>query len=190
MPGIISVHEHVCIAPSGTPAYPVDYWYKLWLGHGVTSIRMRLVCTTMYATGLRIAEACQLRPGDVDAQRRLIHVRRGKGGRDRQVPMGERLLGLLREYWRIARPEGEYLFPGDVPGRPISAKSVWLALQVANGLGQGRGRLAQQLGGAAETALLGRGDEHAEGTELVHGRFLPGKRILHEQAVLPAPHAR
>ena len=43
----------------------------------VTSIRMRLVCTTMYATGLRIAEACQLRPGDVDAQRRLIHVRRG-----------------------------------------------------------------------------------------------------------------
>ena len=86
----------------------------------IMSIRMRLVCTTMYATGLRVAEACHLRPGDIDAQRRLIHVRLGKGGRDRQVPMGEKLLGLLREYWRIARPEGEYLFPGDAPGRPIS----------------------------------------------------------------------
>lgn len=97
----------------------------------ITSIRMRLICTTMYATGLRVAEACHLRPGDIDAQRRLIHVRLGKGGRDRQVPMGEKLVGLLREYWRIARPEGEYLFPGDAPGRPISAKSVWLALQTA-----------------------------------------------------------
>jgi site-specific recombinase XerD len=97
----------------------------------VTSIRMRLVSTTMYATGLRVAEACRLRPGDIDARRRLIHVHLGKGGRDRQVPMGEKLLGLLREYWRIARPEGEYLFPGDAPGRPISAKSVWLALHRA-----------------------------------------------------------
>jgi integrase/recombinase XerD len=97
----------------------------------ITPLRTRLVCTTIYATGLRVAEACRLRPGDVDASRGLIHVHRGKGGRDRQVPMGEKLLGLLREYWRIARPEGEYLFPGDVPGQPIRVKSVWLALQRA-----------------------------------------------------------
>jgi site-specific recombinase XerD len=97
----------------------------------ITPIRPRLVCTTMYACGLRVTEASHLRPGDIDSQRCLIHVRLGKGGRDRQVPMGEKLPGLLREYWRIARPEGEYLFPGDVPGRPISAKSVWLALRRA-----------------------------------------------------------
>lgn len=97
----------------------------------ISSIRPRMVCTTMYATGLRIAEACRLRPGDIDAQRRLIHVRRGKGGRDRQVPTGEKLVGLLREYWRLARLDGEYVFPGDVAGKPITPKSVWLALHNA-----------------------------------------------------------
>ena len=108
----------------------------------ITSIRMRLVCTTMYATGLRVAEACRLRPGDIDARRRLIHVRLGKGGRDRQVPMGEKLLGLLREYWRIVRPEGEYLFPGDArQGRSVR-KSVWLALQTASRAARIRKRVA------------------------------------------------
>ncbi len=45
----------------------------------LTSIRMRLVSTTLYATGMRVSEACQLRPSDIDAQRGLIHVRLGKG---------------------------------------------------------------------------------------------------------------
>ncbi len=45
--------------------------------------------------------------------------------------MGDRLLGLLREYWYISRPEGPYLFPGDTAGKPITSKSVWLALQGA-----------------------------------------------------------
>ena len=97
----------------------------------ITAIHMRLVCTIMYATGLRVSEACRLRPADVDSRRRLIHVRQGKGGADRQVPMGEKLLGLLREYWRIARPEGEYLFPGRRSGGPISSKSVYCALRQA-----------------------------------------------------------
>jgi site-specific recombinase XerD len=97
----------------------------------LTSIRMRLLGTTLYAAGLRVSEACALRPADIDAQRGLIHVRLGKGGRGRQVPMGEKLLDLLREYWRLARPEGSYLFPGDVPGRPITSKAVWFALQAA-----------------------------------------------------------
>lgn len=94
----------------------------------LTSIRVRMVATVMYATGLRVTEACHLGPGDIDAQRGFIHVREGKGRRDRQVPMGEKLVGLLREYWRIRRPEGEYLFPGNVVGKPISREAIALAL--------------------------------------------------------------
>jgi site-specific recombinase XerD len=97
----------------------------------ITSIHMRLVCTIMYATGLRVSEACRLRLGDIDSHRRLIHVRQGKGGADRHVPIGERLLGLLREYWRIAQPQGEFLFPGRASGRPISDKAVYCALRTA-----------------------------------------------------------
>jgi site-specific recombinase XerD len=96
----------------------------------IGSIRIRLLCTTIYATGLRISEACHLRPSDIDAKRGFIHVRLGKGRRDRQVPMGTKLVGLLREYWRLARPQGPYLFPG-APSKPISPKAVWLGLREA-----------------------------------------------------------
>jgi len=94
----------------------------------ITSIRVRLVCAVLYAAGLRISEACQLGPGQIDSRRGLIHVH-GKGQRDRLVPMGNRVLGMLREYWRIRRPEGRYLFPGNVKGKPITQVAVSLGLR-------------------------------------------------------------
>lgn len=97
----------------------------------ITSIRMRLLGMVMYATGLRISEACDLAPTDIDGRRGIVHVRQGKGGRDRQVPLGEKLLGHLREYWRIARPAGPHLFPGEVAGKPVSRTAVHSALRKA-----------------------------------------------------------
>ena len=76
------------------------------------SVKYRAVVTTMYAAGLRISEACALRPEDIDSGRMLIHVRRGKRGRDRFVMLSERLLELLRIYWKLERPPGVYLFTG------------------------------------------------------------------------------
>ena len=54
----------------------------------------------------------------------LIHVRCGKGGHDRFVMLSQRLLKGLRAYWRTERPTGRFLFPGSVPGRPLSPDSV------------------------------------------------------------------
>jgi site-specific recombinase XerD len=97
----------------------------------IGSIRHRLLCTVLYATGVRVSEGCGLQVQDVDSRRGLIHVRQGKGARDRQVPVGQRLLEQLREYWRLVRPEGRYLFPGDSPERPITREAVHRALQQA-----------------------------------------------------------
>ena len=65
-----------------------------------------------YGAGLRISEACQLSVADIDSARGVLHVRKTKGGKHRQVPLGKRLLSQLRAYYRSERPVGERLFPG------------------------------------------------------------------------------
>lgn len=67
---------------------------------------------TLYGAGLRISEALGLRPGDIDGQRMFIHVRGGKGNKDRMVRLSPHLLAVLRDYWRQCRP-GSWLFPQD-----------------------------------------------------------------------------
>jgi site-specific recombinase XerD len=64
----------------------------------------------LYGAGLRISEAFALKPGDIDSQRMLIHVRSGKGNKGRMVKLSAQLLAVLRDYWRAARPK-EWLFP-------------------------------------------------------------------------------
>ena len=56
----------------------------------------------------------------------VIRVRQAKGRRDRYVMLSPRLLAVLREYWKVVRPSG-WLFPGDVPGQPITGKAVHLS---------------------------------------------------------------
>ena len=71
----------------------------------------RLLFRTLYACGLRINELIHLRVADLDSGRRLVHVRQGKGQKDRCVPLPQRLLDELRGYWRRYRPR-HLLFPG------------------------------------------------------------------------------
>src|SRR5260370_7061085 len=77
---------------------------------------------TMYGGGLRLAEACPLRPANIDSQRMLIHVR-GKGDRERYTILPQRLLEFLREYWHQSRPK-EWLFPAASKQGHVSADSV------------------------------------------------------------------
>jgi site-specific recombinase XerD len=96
----------------------------------ITSIMYRTICTVIYDTGLRISEACALRVGDIDSQRMLIRVC-GKGGKERLVNLGKRTLLLLREYWKVAKPQGPYLFPGEKRDRCIGPEGVRDALAMA-----------------------------------------------------------
>ncbi len=89
---------------------------------------------TMYSAGLRRSELCRLKVSNIDSQRMMLRVERGKGDVDREVPLGQKLLETLREYWRWMRPQ-TYLFPGTADGwradKPITSKVVWEAVQCA-----------------------------------------------------------
>lgn len=91
----------------------------------------RAVAMTMYGAGLRISEACALQVTDIDAARGLIHVRNGKGGRERHVMLAASLLSSLRLYWAAMRPPRPYLFPGADPRKPIDPRSVREAISAA-----------------------------------------------------------
>src|SRR5262249_36698311 len=91
----------------------------------VVGIKPRAMLMTAYAAGLRLSEVTSLRVADIDSKRMVIRVRQAKGRRDRYVMLSPRLLAVLREYWKVIRPT-DWLFPGDVPGQPISGKAVHL----------------------------------------------------------------
>ena len=76
----------------------------------VPALDHRVALTTIYSCGLRLGEALRLEVRDVDAERRFLHIRAGKGGRDRYVPLPERTLLLLREQWKTHRHPA-LLFP-------------------------------------------------------------------------------
>lgn len=101
------------------------------LAAGAENLIPSTVEMTAYAGGLRISEACRLRPEDIDSSRMLIHVRQGKGKKDRFVMLSEQLLHVLRAYWKQVRPEGGWMFPGRKKGEPISRSAVGKALKAA-----------------------------------------------------------
>lgn len=96
----------------------------------VTGLVPRVAVTTVYGAGLRISEACRLRVEDIDGKRKLIHVRLGKGGKDRYVMLADRLLEGLRGYWVKVKPEG-WLFPGRQKGTHLHPSAVRWALKEA-----------------------------------------------------------
>lgn len=74
-------------------------------GLDAAGLRDRAILETLYSTGLRRAELCGLDLYDLDAAGELVRVRRGKGGKDRYVPIGAHALAALRRYLHQARPE-------------------------------------------------------------------------------------
>jgi len=97
---------------------------------GATScIKHRAALSVAYGAGLRVAEVAALKVGDIDSERMLIRVERGKGGRYRNAMLSPDLLVLLRAWWKEGRRQGVmlpggWLFPGQNPVRPISTRQL------------------------------------------------------------------
>jgi integrase/recombinase XerD len=95
----------------------------------------RIVLMALYATGLRRAELAHLKVTDIDSERMVIHVKGGKGRKDRDVMLSPILLQELRAYVRGLRKKPEiWLFPGNrwhTGNQPITTKVIWAACRQA-----------------------------------------------------------
>jgi integrase/recombinase XerD len=98
--------------------------------------KYRAALATAYGAGLRVSEVVALKVGDIDSERMLLRVERGKGGKDRHAMLSPQLLELLRAWWREGRqrsillPRG-WLFPGRNPIEPLSARQLNRAVHAA-----------------------------------------------------------
>lgn len=85
--------------------------------------RRYLLHLLIYSAGLRVGEVVRLKPEDIDSERGLIHVRQGKGRKDRYSLLAVQALDGLRIYFREYRPL-KWLFPGSQPDRHLTERSV------------------------------------------------------------------
>ena len=90
--------------PDAPAAVEIEQMLKALEGDEPIAVRNRTLVELVYSAGLRSAEAVGLDLADVDFEQELVHVRRGKGGKDRVVPLGEEAAFWLTRYLREARP--------------------------------------------------------------------------------------
>jgi integrase/recombinase XerD len=94
-----------------------------------TCLKHQAALSVAYGAGLRVSEVSALKVGDIDSERMLIRVERGKGGRYRNAMLPADLLTLLRQWWKAGRQQGVmhrdgWLFPGQHAMKPISTRQL------------------------------------------------------------------
>jgi site-specific recombinase XerD len=139
---------------------------------GFTVFKYRMLFTLIYGTGMRIREASLLQTRDINAMQKVIHVRNGKGGKERLVPMDAKLYAKLRAYYRHERPTAPWMFTSKVGG-PICPETARRALLCASAVaGIGKVVTPHMLRHAFATNLL----EH--GTDLVKIQLVMGHESI------------
>ncbi len=93
-------------------------------------VKYKAALGVAYGAGLRVSEVVSLKVSDIDSTRMMLRVEHGKGGKDRHAMLSPRLLELLRDWWRIARPQ-VWLFPGLDPINPMSTRQLNRACHAA-----------------------------------------------------------
>ena len=93
-------------------------------------VKYKAALSVAYGAGLRVSEVVSLKISDIDSKRMMLRVEQGKGGKDRHAMLSPQLLELLRDWWRIARPQ-VWLFPGRDPINPMSTRQLNRACHAA-----------------------------------------------------------
>src|SRR5271165_6095138 len=93
-------------------------------------LKYKAALSVAYGAGLRVSEVANLKVSDIDSQRMTLRVEQGKGQRDPYVMLTPQLIKLLRDWWWAARPQA-WLFPGQNPVNPMSARQLVRAVHAA-----------------------------------------------------------
>src|SRR5450631_68313 len=97
--------------------------------NATTCLKHQAALSVAYGAGLRVAEVAALKVADIDSERMLLRVERGKGGQYRNAMLSADMLALLRQWWKVGRQQGGctprgWLFPGMHAGKPISTRQL------------------------------------------------------------------
>ena len=151
LPAVLSIEEVRRFLASATPLHNQVYF------------------TTVYSLGLRLQEALSLQVSDIDGPRLQVHVHRGKGAKDRYVPLPEDTLTLLRTYWKTHR-HTTWLFPatGRDQKHSSSATSPMRRTSV-----QGAFRTAKHRAGITKTGVAIHTLRHSYATHLLEAGVNP-----------------
>jgi site-specific recombinase XerD len=98
----------------------------------MSNIKHRAILMLIYSAGLRVSEVVKLKPEDIDAKRKLIHIKDAKGRKDRYTILSDVALEALREYQEKYKPE-KWLFIGMNPGMHVSTRAVQAIFEQACG---------------------------------------------------------
>jgi integrase/recombinase XerD len=93
-------------------------------------IKYKAALSVAYGAGLRVSEVVSLKVSDIDSKRMMLRVEQGKGRKDRYAMLSPVLLELLRDWYRIFRPQG-WLFPGQNPVNPMTTRQLTRACHAA-----------------------------------------------------------
>src|SRR3982074_684550 len=93
-------------------------------------VKYKAAFSAAYGAGLRVSEVAALKVSDIDSERMMLRVEQGKGRKDRYAMLSPQLLELLRDWYRVARPQG-WLFPGHTPVTPMRARDLNRACHAA-----------------------------------------------------------
>jgi len=89
----------------------------------VTNVKHRLILMLIYSAGLRVSEVVKLKPGDIDAERKLIHIKGGKGRKDRYTMLSEVVMETIRRYLK-EYGQSKWLFPSQDKEKHITTRTV------------------------------------------------------------------
>ena len=142
-----------------------------------TKLKHKAMLMMAYCSGLRVSEVARLKVSDIDSARMTVMVREGKGAKDRYTILSRVALDTLTKYLRRYRPTS-WLFPGMIPGRPMTTSSIALVIKAAQKRAEITKRATMHsLRHAFATSLL------EGGTDLRHVQLLLGHRSLKTTAL-------